>query len=193
MYDAVDASFVHRRYRYHQTSVAYRRSCVGVYIAYHAVHPVLLLSLRRQNKEIIPLDITLDRHARILEVGCDYSPHAAVIELFEYCLGNGSSYLRFGAAAKFVDRQKEKKLENQLSRYEDEAEQLREKRREILNDAKEEARKILEGSNASIERTIHEIIINSHSSQVNLLFEVKLFATLGVRYSSSHHSSRTGS
>jgi DNA mismatch repair protein MutS2 len=54
-------------------------------------------------------------------------------------------------------RQKEKKLDAQLTRYEDEAEQLRSKRREILNDAKEEARKILEGSNATIERTIHEI------------------------------------
>ena len=33
---------------------------------YHAVHPVLLESLRRQGKEIIPLDITLDGNNRIL-------------------------------------------------------------------------------------------------------------------------------
>ncbi len=64
---------------------------------------------------------------------------------------------RYWENKRLAIRQKEKKLENQLSRYEDEAEQLREKRREILNEAKEEARKILEGSNASIERTIHEI------------------------------------
>lgn len=54
-------------------------------------------------------------------------------------------------------RQKEKKLENQLQRYEDEAQQLRDSRRVIISEAKEEARKILEGSNATIERTIHEI------------------------------------
>ena len=64
---------------------------------------------------------------------------------------------RYWENKRLAIRQKEKKLENQLSRYEDEAEQLRDKRREILNEAKEEARKILEGSNASIERTIHEI------------------------------------
>lgn len=54
-------------------------------------------------------------------------------------------------------RQKEKKLENTLQEYENDARNLREHRREILADAKEEARKIIEGTNAAIERTIHEI------------------------------------
>ena len=54
-------------------------------------------------------------------------------------------------------RQKEKKLEETLARYENDATTLREHRREILAEAKEEARKILEGSNASIERAIREI------------------------------------
>jgi DNA mismatch repair protein MutS2 len=54
-------------------------------------------------------------------------------------------------------RQKEKKLENTLSEYQNQAEDLRARRREILADAKEEARKIVEGTNAAIERTIHEI------------------------------------
>lgn len=54
-------------------------------------------------------------------------------------------------------RQKEKKLENTLQEYENDAQTLRERRREIIADAKEEARKIIEGSNAAIERTIHEI------------------------------------
>ena len=54
-------------------------------------------------------------------------------------------------------RQKEKKLENTLQEYENDAQNLRERRREILADAKEEARKIIEGTNAVIERTIHEI------------------------------------
>lgn len=54
-------------------------------------------------------------------------------------------------------RQKEKKLENTLQEYENDARNLRERRREILADAKEEARKIIDGTNAAIERTIHEI------------------------------------
>lgn len=54
-------------------------------------------------------------------------------------------------------RQKEKKIDSRLAQYEEDAEQLREKRREIINEAKEEAKKILESSNATIERTIHEI------------------------------------
>ena len=47
-------------------------------------------------------------------------------------------------------RQKEKKIEQVLERYEEDAETLRSKRREILAEAKEEARKILDGSNAAI-------------------------------------------
>ncbi|MDE6323590.1 MAG: Smr/MutS family protein [Paramuribaculum sp.] len=54
-------------------------------------------------------------------------------------------------------RQKEKKVEQALERYESEADQLRGKRREIISEAKEEARRIIEGSNARIERTIKEI------------------------------------
>lgn len=54
-------------------------------------------------------------------------------------------------------RLKEKKIDQVLERYEEDAETLRSKRREILAEAKDEARKILEGSNAAIERTIREI------------------------------------
>lgn len=52
---------------------------------------------------------------------------------------------------------KEKKLDNVLQKYEEDADTLREKRREIIAEAKEEARRILEGSNATIERAIHDI------------------------------------
>lgn len=54
-------------------------------------------------------------------------------------------------------RRKEKKLEETLARYEADADALRASRREIIADAREQARKILEGSNAAIERTIHDI------------------------------------
>ena len=51
----------------------------------------------------------------------------------------------------------EKKLQQTLSGYEDDAETLRSRRKEIIAEAREEARKILESSNASIERAIREI------------------------------------
>lgn len=54
-------------------------------------------------------------------------------------------------------RQKEKKIESALAGYEADAEALRQHRREILADAKEEARRIVEGTNRAIERTIHDI------------------------------------
>lgn len=54
-------------------------------------------------------------------------------------------------------RQKEKRIEDVLARYESEMETLRGKRREIISEARDEARRILEGSNATIERTIREI------------------------------------
>lgn len=54
-------------------------------------------------------------------------------------------------------REKERRLEQVLERYQDDAETLRRKRNEIIADAREEARRILEGSNAAIERTIHDI------------------------------------
>ncbi len=54
-------------------------------------------------------------------------------------------------------RQKEKKLEQLLAQYEHDATTLREKRREIISEAKVEAKRILDSSNASIERTIHDI------------------------------------
>lgn len=54
-------------------------------------------------------------------------------------------------------RVKEKKLDQILERYESEAQALREKRREIIEDARAEARRIIDAGNAGIERTIREI------------------------------------
>ena len=52
---------------------------------------------------------------------------------------------------------KENQLQAVIERYEEDAEKLRQKRNEIISDAKKEAEKILAGSNAVIERTIHDI------------------------------------
>ncbi len=54
-------------------------------------------------------------------------------------------------------RQKEKKIEERLERYEHDAEELRMRRREIIDDARQQARSILDSSNAQIERAIHDI------------------------------------
>lgn len=54
-------------------------------------------------------------------------------------------------------RLKEKKIETLLNNYEQEASTLRDKRREIIAEARDEAQKILANSNAAIERTIREI------------------------------------
>jgi len=54
-------------------------------------------------------------------------------------------------------KRKEKQLDQTLAGYRDDAETLRAHRKEIIAEAREEARKILEASNASIERAIREI------------------------------------
>lgn len=64
---------------------------------------------------------------------------------------------RYWENKRLAIRQKEKKLEQLIEKYETDAETLRTTRREILNEAKEEAKRIIDGSNAAIERTIHEI------------------------------------
>jgi len=54
-------------------------------------------------------------------------------------------------------RRKEKQLDQTLAGYEEDAETLRSRRKEIIAEAREEARRILDSSNASIERAIREI------------------------------------
>lgn len=54
-------------------------------------------------------------------------------------------------------RRREKELEATLEKYRDDAETLRRSRREILDEAKRDAQKIIDSSNSAIERTIHEI------------------------------------
>ena len=54
-------------------------------------------------------------------------------------------------------KRKEKELDRTLTGYREDAETLRSHRKEILAEAKAEAKKIIEESNASVERTIREI------------------------------------
>lgn len=64
---------------------------------------------------------------------------------------------RYWENKRLAIRQKEKKLEDLIDRYTDDAESLRTSRREILDEARREARKIIDGSNARIEKTISDI------------------------------------
>ncbi|MCH5318999.1 MAG: Smr/MutS family protein [Paramuribaculum sp.] len=54
-------------------------------------------------------------------------------------------------------RVKEKKIEDTLQRYESDSETLRLKRNELIEDARKEAKRIIDESNSLIERTIKEI------------------------------------
>lgn len=54
-------------------------------------------------------------------------------------------------------KQKEKKLDQTIEQFEDNMEQLRLKRREIIDDARTQAQQILDKSNSVIEKAIHDI------------------------------------
>lgn len=84
---------------------------------------------------------------------------------------------RYWENKRLAIRQKEKKLEQTLERYGNDAEELREKRREIIAHAKEEARKILENSNAAVERAIHEIRRSQANREQTLLARQQLAKT----------------
>lgn len=54
-------------------------------------------------------------------------------------------------------RRKEKRMDEVLAQYEQDADTLRQQRRDIIADAREQARRILDESNAAVERTIRDI------------------------------------
>lgn len=83
-------------------------------------------------------------------VGSDY------INLDKYLLDIARDR-RYWENKRMQIRAKEKKIEDALQRYDADAATLRENRSRILAEARDEARKILEGSNAAIERAILDI------------------------------------
>ncbi len=110
-------------------------------------HPGSSFAIEIARKSGLPAEI-IDKAGEI--VGSDY------INLDKYLL-NIARDKRYWENKRLAIRQKEKKVEQVLEQYQHDADTLREKRREILSEAKAEAQKILEGSNAAIERTIHDI------------------------------------
>ncbi len=83
-------------------------------------------------------------------VGSDY------VNLDKY-LSEISRDRRYWANKRQNIREKEAKLDSLLSKYEETAGDLKAQRKAIINDARKEAKEILDGVNAKIERTILEI------------------------------------
>ena len=110
-------------------------------------HPGSSFAVEIARKTGLPESIIADAEAI---VGSDY------VNLDKYLL-DITRDKRYWENKRADIRRKEKRLEETLARYEADADNLRAQRREIIADARAEARKILEGSNAAIERTIHDI------------------------------------
>lgn len=122
----------------------------------HLMQPMFKLSIGNPGSSFaveiarkigLPADIIAEAEAI---VGSDY------INMDRYLLDIARDR-RYWENKRMAIRQKEKKLESIMAQYEEDATQLRMKRREIISEAKDEARRILDSSNASIERTIHDI------------------------------------
>ncbi len=71
-------------------------------------------------------------------------------------------------------KKKEKQLDERLNRYAEDADTLRTMRREILEDAKAEAKRIIDSSNAVVERTIAEIKTANAEREATLAARRKL-------------------
>lgn len=64
---------------------------------------------------------------------------------------------RYWENKRLAIRRREKEIDEVLSRYQSEAETLHSQSRQIISEAKDQARQIMAQSNAAIERTIHDI------------------------------------
>lgn len=94
---------------------------------YHAIHPLLLLTLRRQHKEVVPLDITLDEKNRILLISGPNAGGKSVclktVGLLQYMMQCGllvpmydNSHMGVFESI-FIDIGDEQSIEDDLSTY----------------------------------------------------------------------------
>lgn len=94
---------------------------------YHAIHPLLLLTLRRQNKAVVPLDITLDKKNRILLISGPNAGGKSVclktVGLLQYMMQCGllvpmydNSHMGIFDSI-FIDIGDEQSIEDDLSTY----------------------------------------------------------------------------
>lgn len=110
-------------------------------------HPGSSFAIEIARKTGLPQEI-IDEAKRL--VGSDY------INMDKYLLDIARDR-RYWENKRHEIRQKEKKLEATLERYSNDADELRMKRKEIIAEAKSEAKSILDQSNRLIERTISDI------------------------------------
>ena len=122
----------------------------------HMMHPLFKLSIGNPGSSFaveiarktgLPEEIIAEAESI---VGSDY------INLDKYLLDIARDK-RYWERKRDSIRVKEKKIDATLERYEQSAEELRTRRREILDDARREAERLMESSNASIERAILDI------------------------------------
>ena len=94
---------------------------------YHAIHPLLLLALRRQKKEVVPLNITLDSHNRILLISGPNAGGKSVclktVGLLQYMMQCGVPVPMYDNSHMgifeniFIDIGDEQSIEDDLSTY----------------------------------------------------------------------------
>ena len=94
---------------------------------YHAIHPLLLMALRRQNKEVVPLNITLDSHNRILLISGPNAGGKSVclktVGLLQYMMQCGVPVPMYDNSHMgifeniFIDIGDEQSIEDDLSTY----------------------------------------------------------------------------
>lgn len=123
---------------------------------------------RQQMKPLFQLSIGHPGSSFAIEIARKTGLPAEILKEAEEIVGsdyiNMDKYLldiardrRYWENKRHEIRQKEKKLEQTLERYESDANELRQQRREIISEAKAEAKAILDQSNKMIERTISDI------------------------------------
>ena len=123
---------------------------------------------RQKMQPLFRLTIGLPGSSFAVEIARNIGLPSAIISRAEEIVGsdyiNLDKYLldiardrRYWENKRMQIRQKEKKIDDIIERYDADAETLRQKRREIIEDAREEARKILDRSNAAVEKTISDI------------------------------------
>ncbi|MDE6279646.1 MAG: endonuclease MutS2, partial [Paramuribaculum sp.] len=123
---------------------------------------------RREMKPLFKLVVGTAGSSFAIEIARNTGLPAEIIEMAQEIVGSDyvkmDRYLldiardrRYWDNKRNSIRVKEKKLDEILQQYESDAQTLRQKRREIIEEANTEAKHIIDSANATIERTVSEI------------------------------------
>lgn len=128
-------------------SMLYDRQAMQPLFRLAVGHPGSSFAIEIARKTGLPEEIIADASEI---VGSDY------INLDKYLLDIARDR-RYWENKRAEIRKKEKQLEETLQKYSDDLDELRAQRKEIIGEARQEAKRILDSSNATIERTIRDI------------------------------------